>query len=75
MSAKRFWLMNNQIYRIEATQDLRTLQLLVGANSEDGYKNATENLTAMIGERYRVKRNRFVAPEDGHAAKLKSLMG
>lgn len=46
----------------------------MGANNQESYDQAVENLTKVIGERYKVKRNIFVKPEDSASSKMKSLM-
>jgi hypothetical protein len=50
MPAKRFWFYNNQVERMMAEQDLRTLELLALSHSGEGIQKAFERLVAERGQ-------------------------
>lgn len=81
MPARRFWMMERQIGRIQAEQEIRSIQastLTSPPQSKEALKQITEHigrLTLEIGERVTVRRNIHVAPEPDAAAKFAHLIG
>lgn len=72
--------MERQIDRIRAEQELRSLQIqgLYGELKTNDQARRVEDyvgrLTLEIGETARLRRNIFVAPEEGAKAKFEKLM-
>lgn len=52
LSIKRFWFLSNQIDRIRAEKDLRQLQMLGSATSQEAYKAAHDHLRDQAGQVY-----------------------
>lgn len=81
MPARRFWMMERQIARIQAEQDIRTLQTNMLTNppqSKDTLRMVEEHigrLTLEIGEKVTVRRNIIVAPDPGARAQFAKLTG
>lgn len=81
MPARRFWMMERQIDRIRAENEIR----LIGLNTltsppetKEQLRNIEDHigrLTLEIGEKLTVRRNIFVTPEPGAAAKFLKLTG
>jgi hypothetical protein len=44
-----FWLMNRNIGRIQATEDVRSLEVAISAQSGEGFKSQRERLIAETG--------------------------
>lgn len=71
--------MERQIDRIRAEQDLRTLNLQVAVVPPknqtvlDRVTATIEKLTLEIGDKFTVRRNIFIAPEPGAAAKFNRI--
>lgn len=80
MPSRRFWLMERQIDRIRAEQELRQMQiqgLHATLQTNDQARRVEDyigRLTLEIGETARLRRNIFVAPEEGAKAKFEKLM-
>lgn len=80
MPSRRFWLMERQIDRIRAEQELRSLQmqgLYSQPTTNDQVRRVEDyvgRLTLEIGETARLRRNIFVAPEEGAKAKFAKLI-
>jgi len=49
MPARRFWLLNKNLNRLMAENDIRNLQVLVSAESSEGTKQTQERLFLEIG--------------------------
>lgn len=49
MPVKRFWLFDKNVSRIEATDSIQTLDLMVASGSNEGYKDMHERLKQQIG--------------------------
>jgi hypothetical protein len=81
MPARRFWMMERQIDRIRAENEIRNIQnglLITPPQSNEHLKRVTERIEALtleIGEKVTVRRNIIVAPEPGAAAKFAKLTG
>lgn len=81
MPARRFWMMERQISRIQAEQDIRRIQtdiLLTPPQSKEGLRLVEEHigrLTLEIGEKVTVRRNIIVAPDPGAASQFAKLTG
>lgn len=81
MPARRFWMMERQIYRIEAEEDLRRLghdtaiHPPTSSTSKQMLTDYIEKLTLQIGEKCTVRRNMIVAPEPDAAAKFLKITG
>ncbi|UKL14927.1 hypothetical protein hairong_021 [Pseudomonas phage hairong] len=81
MPARRFWMMERQIDRIRAENEIRLISLNT-LTSPPETKEQLQNieahigrLTLEIGEKLKVRRNVIVAPEPGAAAKFLKLTG
>lgn len=81
MPARRFWMMERQIDRIRAENDIRQIQMDVLTHppeSKDRLRAIEDHvgrLTLEIGEKLKLRRNILVAPEPGAAAKFLKLTG
>lgn len=81
MPARRFWMLERQIDRIRAENDLRDLQakiLIHPAQSPEQFGRVEEyvgRLTLEIGERATLRRNVYVAPEQDARDKFARIMG
>ena len=81
MPAKRFWMMDRQIDRIRAENEIRELQLknlATPPKTKDAARAIEDHfgrLTLEIGEKVTVRRNILVAPEPGASAKFAKLLG
>jgi hypothetical protein len=53
MPIRAFWLLNGNIRRIRATQDIRDLMTAISAQSAEGAKELQERLVLEIGEVYK----------------------
>ena len=49
MPVKRFWLFDKNVLRIEATESIQTLDLIVSSRDKDNYKDMHERLKQQIG--------------------------
>ena len=49
MPVKRFWLFDKNVSRIEATESIQTLDLIVASRDNDNYKNMHERLRQQLG--------------------------
>jgi len=49
MPVKRFWLFDKNVSRIEATESIQTLDLIVASRDQDNYKDMHERLKQQIG--------------------------
>jgi len=49
MPVKRFWLFDKNVSRIEATENIQTLDLIVASREKDIYKDMHESLERQIG--------------------------
>ena len=49
MPVKRFWLFDKNVSRIEATESIQTLDLIVASRDNENYKNMHERLKQQIG--------------------------
>ena len=47
---KRFWLLHQNVDRIQAEQDLRLVKVFAYAQSEDGFKALVEDLQKQMGK-------------------------
>lgn len=80
MPARRFWVMERQIGRIMAAQEIRAAQLqgvYHPPQSHDRVRAIEDfigRLTLEIGETTQLRRNIFVAPEAGAKAKFEKLL-
>lgn len=81
MPARRFWMMERQIDRIKAEQEIRLIQassLTSPPQTKEALKQITEHigrLTLEIGEKVTVRRSIHVAPEPDAAMKFAKLIG
>lgn len=81
MPARRFWMMERQIGRIQAENEIRQVQaasLTSPPQSKEALNAVNEHigrLTLEIGERVTVRRDIVVAPEPGAAAKFAKFTG
>lgn len=81
MPSRRFWMMERQIDRIKAENDIRQLNLLnlTHPPKSEGLGRMVEEqfgrLTLEIGDKITLRRNVMVAPEPDAAAKFKKLTG
>lgn len=81
MPSRRFWMMERQIDRIQAEQEIRSIQAAVmtsSISSKEQMKHIEDHighLTLQIGEKVTVRRNVIVAPEPGAAAKFNRIIG
>lgn len=81
MPSRRFWMMERQIDRIRAEQEIRSVQmkgLINPPQSTDQARRIEEfigRLTLEIGETARIRRNIYVAPEQGAKEKFLKLIG
>lgn len=80
MPARRFWMMDRQIDRIRAENDIRLIQingLTANLKTKEQVKRVEDfigQLTLEIGEKLTVRRNVMIAPEPGAAAKFNKLV-
>ena len=49
MPVKRFWLFDKNVSRIEATENIQTLDLIVASRHNDNYKDLHAHLQRQIG--------------------------
>ena len=49
MPVKRFWLFDKNVSRIEATESVQTLDLIVSSRDKDNYRDMHERLKQQIG--------------------------
>ena len=49
MPVKRFWLFDKNVSRIEATENIQTLDLIVASRDKDNYKDMHKSLKQQIG--------------------------
>lgn len=49
MPVRRFWLLEKNITRLQAERDLRQLPIASAPNSQEGYRELTNRLSAEIG--------------------------
>ncbi len=49
MPVKRFWLFDKNVSRIEATESIQTLDLIVASRDNENYKNMHMRLKQQIG--------------------------
>lgn len=49
MPVKRFWLFDKNVSRIEATENIQTLDLIVASRHNDNYKDLHERLRQQLG--------------------------
>ncbi len=76
MPARRFWMMERQIERIRAEEDIRAVNLhstITPPTSDITLKRLTDyvgRLTLEIGDKFVLRRNMMVAPEPDAAAKF-----
>lgn len=49
MPVKRFWLFDKNVSRIEATESIQTLDLIVSSRDQDNYKDMHERLKQQLG--------------------------
>ena len=49
MPVKRFWLFDKNVSRVEATENIQTLDLIVASRDKDNYKDMHEGLKRQIG--------------------------
>lgn len=49
MPVKRFWLFDKNVSRIEATEHIQTLDLIVASRDNNNYKDMHRNLKQQIG--------------------------
>lgn len=81
MPSRRFWMMEKQIDRIRAENDIRTIHISGLTNppqSKDQLQRIEgyiSQLSLEIGEKVTVRRNVIVAPESGASAKFNKLIG
>lgn len=50
MPVRRFWVMNNNIEKIQAQQNLRLLSLMNGSQSKEGSEQLIEHLNGELGD-------------------------
>lgn len=81
MPARRFWMMERQIARIQAEAEIRQIQtnmLTQRPQSKEQLQIINDHvgrLTLEIGEKATIRRNAIVAPEAGVSAKFNKLLG
>lgn len=81
MPARRFWMLERQIERIRAEEEIRSVQrgtMITPPQTTDQSRRIEEyvgRLTLEIGETARLRRNIHVAPEPGAKDKFLSLIG
>lgn len=81
MPARRFWMMERQIDRIRAENDIRLAQhgtIFASVESNAQLQRINDyigRLTLEIGEKVTVRRNAIVAPEPDASAKFNRLTG
>lgn len=49
MPVKRFWLFDKNVSRIEATENIQTLDLIAASRDDKNYKDMHESLKQQIG--------------------------
>lgn len=80
MPARRFWMMERQIDRIRAEQEIRQVQLFSTITPPQGKEHGTRveeyvgRLTLEIGETSKLRRNILVAPEPAARDKFLKLI-
>lgn len=81
MPARRFWMMERQISRIQAENDIRTMTLhstVTPPQSRESGQRVEEfigRLTLEIGETAKLRREIFVAPEPSARQKFLKIIG
>lgn len=81
MPARRFWMMERQIDRIRAEDDIRQVNLhstITPPSHQSTVQRLNEylgKLTLEIGDKFTVRRNMLVAPEPDAAAKFRNITG
>ena len=49
MPIRRFWLFNESVDRLQASQDMRNLNVILGAKTPEGAKEVSDKLSEAIG--------------------------
>lgn len=81
MPSRRFWMMERQIDRIRAENEIRQVSLHSAINPPSHASTVQRlneyigKLTLEIGDKFTVRRNMFVAPEPDAAAKFRNITG
>lgn len=81
MPARRFWMMERQIDRIRAENEIRQIgihQLVTPPQSKEHLERITDHcgrLSLEIGEKMTIRRSAIVEPEPGASAKFLRLTG
>lgn len=65
-----FWMLNKNISRLLAEEDIRQMVVVAAPQSKDGYNDAFDRLSAEFGRPMIVEQ---VAPEEGGIERLKQL--
>lgn len=73
MPARRFWLMERNISRIQSANDLRTINATAAASSEKAYSEVTDRLREDLGEVSKVIPPKYVRREEGATNRMKQL--
>lgn len=75
MPSRRFWSMERQISRIQASKDLRDINVGIAVTGKDALKDTTERLVLELGETTKVKRELIVKGDPNRKAKFAKVMG
>lgn len=64
MPAMRFWLLHRNIDRIAAEEHLRLLDVGIGSQSGEGFKETNKNLRAQMGDVVKYKGALVIGPDE-----------